>query len=78
MTKNEINKAIGSKLKAARKSLKLTTADVGIFLGLTPCAVGNIERARNSTDVDTFMRLCELYGVKFIDLMPDELKPLVA
>lgn len=78
MTNTEINKAIGAKLKAARRNCKLKGHEVASFLDITVQSVYNIERGRNLSSMEKIMWLCELYGVKFIDLMPEELKPLVA
>lgn len=78
MTNTEINIAIGARLKAARLKCKLKGREVADFIGTTGQSVYHIESGRNLSSMQNIMRLCELYGVKFIDLMPEELKPLVA
>ena len=68
---------IGAKLKAARLAHNLTTREVGAYLNITIHAVYFFETGRNGVNIDKLADLCRLYGVKFKDVLPEEMHELL-
>lgn len=55
---------LGVVLQSARKSLKLTQAQLGERLGLSQRRVSELERAPGTLSVDQLMALCALLGLQ--------------
>lgn len=53
----------GKRIKNARQKLHFTRSDVAKKLGVTPQAVGNWERSRNSPEIGCLIRLSEVLNV---------------
>lgn len=57
------SKSIGNKISAARKSLRLSQAEVAEKVAISPQAVGKWERGESLPDITTLSRLAEILGV---------------
>jgi len=62
-------KILGSLLKDARKNSKLTQKDVADKLGVTFQNISSWELGKSKIDIDNLLKLCDLYGISFIDLV---------
>jgi HTH-type transcriptional regulator/antitoxin HipB len=65
---------LGVVLQSARKSLKLTQAQLGERLGLSQRRVSELERAPGTLSVDQLMALCAQLGLQ-LTVQPRELVP---
>ncbi len=65
---------LGVVLQGARKSLKLTQAQLGERLGLSQRRVSELERAPGTLSVDQLMALCALLGLQ-LTVQPRERAP---
>ena len=60
---------LGNLLREARSNAKLTQPDVASKLGVTFQNVSSWERGKSKIDIDTLMRLCELYHISFVHIL---------
>ena len=65
---------LGVVLQGARKSLKLTQAQLGDRLGLSQRRVSELERAPGTLSVDQLMALCAQLGLQ-MTVQPREQSP---
>ena len=65
---------LGVVLQSARKSLKLTQAQLGERLGLSQRRVSELERAPGTLSVDQLMALCAQLGLQ-LTVQPRERAP---
>ena len=65
---------LGVVLQGARKSLKLTQAQLGERLGLSQRRVSELERAPGTLSVDQLMALCAQLGLQ-LTVQPREQAP---
>ena len=65
---------LGVVLQGARKSLKLTQAQLGERLGLSQRRVSELERAPGTLSVDQLMALCAQLGLQ-LTVQPRERAP---
>lgn len=63
------------KLKNARIQAGLTQAQVADKLGITYQAISNYERGVNRIEVETLLKLCEIYNIDINELLPDDNLP---
>jgi HTH-type transcriptional regulator/antitoxin HipB len=68
---------LGVVLQGARKSLKLTQAQLGQRLGLSQRRVSELERAPGTLSVDQLMALCAQLGLQ-LTVQPREQAPQTA
>ncbi|AAK79526.1 transcriptional regulator with XRE-family HTH domain [Clostridium acetobutylicum] len=54
---------IGRKLKAARENANLKQSDVAKIIGSTFQKISSFETGRTRVDLETLIRLCEIYNV---------------
>ena len=62
---------IGMKLKKIRMSKNISQEDVAAFLNSTPQKISSFETGRTRISLESFISLCELYGISpdaFFDL----------
>ena len=64
----------GEKLRELRKQKKLTQADLGSKIGVSPSAIGMYEQGNREPDNDTLLKLCEVFNVTTDYLINSELK----
>lgn len=62
-TVSAIEKILPEKLKKFRKNAKLTTNQVGEMLNKTPSAITLWETGKSLPDVNTLLKLCDIYKV---------------
>lgn len=60
---------LGQFLKNCRTQLSITQQDVALKLGVTFQNVSSWERGKSKIDIDTLVRLCNIYEVNFIDAL---------
>ena len=53
---------LGTRLRELRESQQCTLKDVSIHLGITDVALGNYERGKRQPDLETLVKLSEIYG----------------
>ena len=69
---------IGKKLKRIRMSKNISQEDVASFLNSTPQKVSSFETGRTRISLESFISLCELYGISpdsFFDLPNHNFSP---
>lgn len=71
MSKEEI----AARIKAAREKANLTQEDVASQIGSTAQKVSSFETARTRVDIDTLVKLCEMYGVDISDIVGTKKEP---
>lgn len=65
---------LGALLQGARKSLKLTQAQLGERLGLSQRRISELERAPGTLSIDQLMALCAQLGLQ-LTVQPREKAP---
>ena len=60
-----MNDALIKPLKEGRRKVKMTQGEVAKEIGITVSTLGNYERGYTEPDIDTYIRLCKLYGLDF-------------
>ncbi|MBD5546496.1 MAG: helix-turn-helix transcriptional regulator [Lachnospiraceae bacterium] len=58
-----MNKLLINKLKEARVNKGLKQHDVAEVLGIKPNTISNWEKGRTEPDIDTFVKLCNIYEI---------------
>ena len=81
-TVKAIEEILPEKLKTFRKLAGLTTAQVGTLLNKTPSAVTLWETGKALPDVNTLLKLCDIYKIadlnEFLEINPPiEIKTLL-
>lgn len=64
-----VNKYLIDLLKQARIDCGLKQKDVAEVLGIKDNTLSNWEKGRTEPDIDTFIKLCEIYGVNSSELL---------
>lgn len=70
--KNELNKfdvALGDIMRQLRKAQKMSTSFVGEKIGITHQMVSLYELGKSAFTVTMLKKFCELYGVKYYDVI---------
>lgn len=62
-------------LKTARTAKNLTQRDVAQKLGVKDNTISNWEKGKTEPDIEIFIRLCEIYGVDFAELLEVAYRP---
>jgi HTH-type transcriptional regulator/antitoxin HipB len=68
---------LGTLLQSARKSLKLTQAQLGLRLGLSQKRISELELAPGTLSVDQLLAICAQLGVQ-LSLQPRDESPPAA
>lgn len=66
-----MNAKILSILKQARINKKYTQSYVAEHLGVKGNTIGNYENGNTEPDIDTFIKLCNLYEIDFAEILED-------
>ena len=66
--KKEINKRIGSNIRAAREDARYTQEQLSEILGITPNHLSAIERGASGATLEMLEKLCGQFGVTADDL----------
>lgn len=69
--KSKQNINFGQKLKRAREVLGLTQEKVAEYLGLGPRYISDIERNKTKGNIDTLIKLCNIYNITPNDLLSE-------
>ena len=64
-----MNEKILSLLKSARTSKQFTQKFVAEKLGVKGNTIGNYENGITEPDIDTFVKLCNLYEINYSDVL---------
>lgn len=64
-----MNKLLINSLKEARVNRGLKQLDVAQVLGIKPNTISNWEKGRTEPDIDTFVKLCSIYGIDCASLL---------
>ena len=67
-----IRKGLGKRIKALRKTQKLTQEELGEKAALSYKFVGEVERGEVNPSLDSLMRIANALGVTIGDLFPRE------
>lgn len=65
-----IYREIGARIKAARKALKMTQAEVAERVGIDPSFFGQVERGANIPSIKTLFAVAATVRVEPADLLP--------
>lgn len=66
-----MNELLVSKLKDARMSKGLKQQEVAEQLGLKANTISNWEKGKTEPDIDTFIKLCDIYQIDCASLLSD-------
>jgi transcriptional regulator with XRE-family HTH domain len=67
---NSLRVSVGAKIKALRKSSKMSQADLGHFLGCDTSLIGRYERGIHLPGIEQLIRIAELFNVGPGELLP--------
>lgn len=66
-----MNKFLTDKLKEGRANKKLRQSDVAKLTGIKSTTLSNYENGVTEPNIDTFLKLCDLYDLDFAELLKD-------
>lgn len=66
---------IGQNIRFHRKSLEMTTTELGQLCDITQGAVSKIERGEVIASIDTIVKICNALRVDLYDILPSDLRP---
>ncbi|KQU24395.1 MULTISPECIES: helix-turn-helix domain-containing protein [Priestia] len=66
----DIKKYMGVKIKEYRKTMKLTTMELGYLSGTSQSTISEIERGTRSIQVESLAKICNVLGVTINDVLP--------
>lgn len=66
-----MNELLISRLRAARIDKNMTQQEVANILGIKPNTLSNWEKGRTEPDIDTFVKLCDIYEIDCASLLND-------
>lgn len=66
---------IAARIKTAREKLGLTQEEVSNLICSTPQKVSSFETGRTRIDIDTLVKLCEIYGVDVNEIIGTKREP---
>ena len=69
--------ALGKKLKDIRIENHKTQTDVAERLGVTRTAICYYESGQRIIDIDTSIKMCDIYNIDLNDVLSDDIKKLV-
>lgn len=64
-----MNEILINQLKKARIDKGLKQYDVAMLLGIKPNTISNWEKGRTEPDIDTFIKLCNIYDIDCANLL---------
>lgn len=67
----EAEKKTGELIKAARKKAKLTQAELGAKLGVTPAAISQFEKPSSNPTFDTIEKIADALNISVDNLIPN-------
>lgn len=66
-----MNELLVDRLRTARTSKNLKQQEVADILGIKPNTLSNWEKGRTEPDIDTFVKLCDIYEIDCASLLAD-------
>ena len=66
-----MNELLVNRLRSARTDKNMKQQEVADILGIKPNTLSNWEKGRTEPDIDTFVKLCQIYQVDCADLLSD-------
>lgn len=69
---NELKKYIGEKIKGYRKSLNMTTVELGELSNTSQSTISTIERGERFGTFESMINICKALGVTLYDILPPE------
>lgn len=70
MTLSSTLKLIGKKLEFHRKKKKYSQERLGNEIELSRTSIVNIEKGRHQPSLSTLYKLCTLYNIEVVDILP--------
>ena len=72
---NQVNFTIGTTIRQKRKEAGLRQFDLAEYLGLSRAAIVNIERGRQSCNIEYLYKIADKLDISVHDLIPVNCKP---
>jgi transcriptional regulator with XRE-family HTH domain len=72
MTKEEFYRAVGARIRIARKNARRGQKDLAARLSLSRESISNIEAGRHALQLHVVVELGQYLGVSLADLLPQE------
>ena len=69
---DELKKYIGTKIKEYRKSLGMTTIELGKLSNTSQTTISAIERGTRFGTFESMLKICEVLGITLYDILPSE------
>lgn len=66
-----MNELLVNKLRTARLNKNMKQQDVANILGIKPNTLSNWEKGRTEPDIDTFVKLCDIYEIDCAALLSE-------
>lgn len=66
-----MNELLITRLRTARINKNMKQQDVADILGIKPNTLSNWEKGRTEPDIDTFVKLCDIYEIDCASLLAD-------
>ena len=66
---------IGARMRAIRKTLRMTQAEVANAVGVDPSFYGQIERGSGIPSIRTLLAVARVFGIEPADLLPSRREP---
>ena len=66
---------IGQNVRFHRKSLKMTTTELGHLSDTSQGTISKIERGEMIASIDTIVKICNALRVDLYDILPSDLRP---
>lgn len=60
---------LGNIIQNGRNAKKLSQASVASYLGCTNSNVSSWERGNSKIDIESLIKLCELYGISYVEVL---------
>lgn len=76
MTVKEYKKRLWDNLRVARRNIEMSQNVVAERIGKAKATIGTWESHKGFPRIETFLMICELYGVKPEDMFSQDLKIL--
>ena len=66
-----MNELLVNRLRSARTDKNMKQQEVADILGIKPNTLSNWEKGRTEPDIDTFVKLCDIYEIDCASLLSD-------
>ena len=62
----------GKNMRAVRRNMDMSSESLGKFLNLSTAYVGLIERGERVPSLETFLKICDFFGISSDDMLTDK------